>query len=262
MRQFNSKSYIRNPKSEIGRAFTLIELLVVISIITLVIVASLPVLSKMQEGTQLSAAVTTVTVAVEATRKLAMAREGDIEPPVGAKYSGAALVFSPSGEMRLTKNDQQAENSSGYLEPTLNGYADVAGLDFIELPKRARIQGIIRAGPGSGTTLFIDPPFAIRFDEEGRHIVASAQGTSPSSLDRMVIYDGDHNGVYDDSDRRGSYTIDSYNKAAAWDSTELKHELPFEGLESVVGVRIFDIRDPNTFQDLFFSRYTGTPIKP
>ncbi|MCG8509982.1 MAG: hypothetical protein MI741_12210, partial [Rhodospirillales bacterium] len=106
-------------------------------------------------------------------------------------------------------------------------------------------------------------------------IVSTAQSVT-NSVDRQVFYDHNHNYYYENDAGRGSYDYDAFinNIDSQFDSREAfqKHRLPFGRLEAVAGIRVINVEegydfanpqnsDPDSYVDLFFSRYTGAPIR-
>lgn len=255
--------------------FTLTELLVVIAIIGLLLGVGVASSRALFRSGHIDAAINTISMAVASTRTLAVEDRSsgfiDCDPATPGDqegdYSGMALIFTPAGELRVTVNVPQARYRSGELlelgHPTLtsgrpaNGYADVPGIDYLQLPKDAAVVGLVRAG---SSMRVYPPPFAIRFDERGNLRVAHTPGRRPGKEDinfeLLVVYDGNYNGWFDirdnvtarryttpipyppqnptlfdpDSDR---FDPDNWNEEAQ------KYELPFERLEAVIGVVIY-----------------------
>lgn len=280
-------------------AFTLIEMLVVLGIIVLLVAMLVP-LAKLITGGRAEAGWNTVKAAVEVARRYAtrvVEFERDLDNTVGIQkgnYSGVAIVFGPSNELRLVENDQNAEDGSGDpLElkdnPQRNGYKDIPDRDWVYLPRGVGVVGIAR-NQTDGLVLYA-PPFAIRFDEYG-HLIAA----QPSSKDRLVYYDGNLDGRYQlGSDRPNNYNPAPYDPEHSDYNTANLNKMRFEELETVVGVVVFD---KGTFYDdgfnlipdgsngaiigthwdedsaitkggwilhfgrtIFFNRYTGTMIR-
>jgi type II secretory pathway pseudopilin PulG len=288
-------------------AFTLIELLVVIVIMLGVAAATMPVMNAMYAGSRESAGVNTLTVAVAQARMYATADPGPKEvssgsPPtlVSVRYQGAALILDQAGDIRLVEHNQAAKDTAGVLlhinnpsppPPSRRGYQDL-GLNYIQTPANVGYVGIIRhrTGPNSSEIELIAPPFAIAFDQQGRLLIDDDGPTYASTLDDRVFYDADFNGRYDtrtSADRPDNYKPSNFlNRASNYSVSADKWILPFEVIETVAGVLVYDttkitdltsgsngyidnsassnhLRDQllAVGQPVFFSRMTGAPIK-
>jgi len=217
--------------------FSLIELLVVVSIVSIVLALSFPMISAMRRDTSVSNGVNTVAVAVASIRRYAtknVAFPSDLLPDnpaipqtlggQGGLYSGAAAIFTPAGEIRLTRNDAGAISkdlpaSTGTLlersGPTdgdvqsstmprneLNGFRDLE-IDYLLLPSDTGVAGINRVSggtvavgnPASDPPWLLPPPFAVWFDQNG-YMVATGwdlSGNRPNDY-QFVYYDGDYDG--------------------------------------------------------------------
>ena len=227
--------------------FTLIELLVVIAIVVLVTGIAVPLFGALSGAVRAGGAVNTVHVSVAAARAYATR---DLNGPftlVGGRYSGTAVIFTPANEIRLVENIPFARNGSGnYLEAGgRNGYADIEGRDYIKLSRDNAVAGIARNTPGDA--ILLTPPFAIRFDQRGA--LLSGQ---PSSADKVVYYDGDRDGAFEVSIGRTSappYNPDDWNPDQRYNNqpvpadAEGRYHLPFEEIESVVGVIVYSDKD-------------------
>ena len=159
------------------------------------------------------------------------------------------VVLPSCHHARLVENDQTALDQGGYsLEQSdKNGYADIRDRDYITLPRGAGIVGIVRAGAG---LQLLPPPFAVRFDAQGRLFVGD-----PWSSDPYVFYDANFNGRYQQDKTRDNAFPSSFNYVPAqWDPESSsyiasndtsdspgvhpdtgRHKLPFEVVETVVG---------------------------
>lgn len=260
-----------------GRAFSLIELLIVIAIMGLLAAMIIPMINPFMRFATGGSTTNTINAAVAAARAFATNGPADLHPIIdNASFSGAAIIFTPSNELRLVWNDQYALDVSGnHLESNtshtrgLNGYRDIPGRDYIQLPNDAGIVGIARNS--TGDPVLITPPFAVRFNEHGVVVASPIQDDAHPD---MVFYDANHDGRFDidnsytaNGARRSNpynpasinllyssnpYTPDYwdprsplYNRADAtiYDSSQLRHKLPFERLEAVVAVLIFSMSD-------------------
>ena len=298
----NELTHMNTHRRTSRSGFTVPELIVVLSVAIMLLGSLAPALSALRSSTQMQVAINTVSIAVTAARAYATAGTeddlGDLAEQypneyaefTGFEYSGTAMLFTPAGELRLVQNVQLARNgSNNYLQPLRNGYADVSERDYIKLPRDVGIVGIARNRSSITGLLLLTPPFAIRFDPHGGLVAAQ-----PASLNRTVYYDRDYNGTYTTSvGRTASYSPDAWDpnspayNPAHWNNTENLHELPFDEIETVVGVVIYSkrelrgsgrnhsasvalgnpinesardwIRENGTI--LFFSRYSGAVIK-
>lgn len=233
-------------------AFTLIELLVVIAIIAILMSLAFPAIAVMQRLTRGGATQTTIGVAVRTASAYAAKPVADLTNPYTGgtpptlRANGAAVLFTPNGDIRILETDRLAFNAASPSEPLQAmsparfGYTDVQPKrDYINLPGNAGVVGIIRVGPN--TIRLITPPFAVRFDRFGQINTGSGAGEKT----HMVYYDSNYDGQYDDSIARSS----TYNPDI-WDSRQnnwnglldpdgLRPQLPFEEIETVVGVLMF-----------------------
>lgn len=254
--------------------FTIVELLVTLAIVGLLIGLTFPVMNKLTEYSRGSAGANAVSVAVNAARiynhRMAESDKGSAGDPFppGADYSGTAALFTPAGEIRLVINDQAAATSGGSF-PTntleaqgFNGYKDIDGIDYVTLPRTAGIVGVIRTGdtgvPADDLEL-IPPPFAIRFNKHGQVIVPPTPMTDADYL----YYDGDYDSpaAYETGKDRGSphgtspYNPQDWTAANAIASgnvgPEGRYELPFEKIEVVSGVILFDAGQLTLTQDTY-----------
>lgn len=276
-------------------AFTIIEMLVVIAIMSLLLLIAFPTINMMQRLTGTTAGLNTISVGVVAARHYATRRTVDlsaVDPTyAGLNYSGAALLVTPAREMRLVESDQLAEDGNGELlqqntEP-FNGYKDIDDAEYITMPKRTGIVGLMRNNDETMPSLFT-PPFAIVFNNHGQLVVGQPSDDTGVAL---VVYDGDGNGAHEVTDKRKS-TYDPDDWQDIWNDTANKFELPFEVIDSVVGVIVFEETDLRAAQasdggnlnlkssgntgplnsdardwilengtPVFFNRYTGAPMR-
>lgn len=244
--------------------FTLPELIVVTAVAIILLGSLAPALSALRGATQMQAAINTISVATTTARAYATLSVNDLDGTArdleDLRYSGTAMLFTPAGELRLVRNDQLARNGSNNLLQTetserRNGYTDITSRDYIQLPRDVGVVGIARNRATLLGLLLLTPPFAIRFDQNGG-LIAGQRNTSPQ---RVVYYDGDYDGDYETTIRRTAgydpdrwdpnspdYTTDRWVSRARVNGnwvTVLKYALPFEEIETVVGVIIYSKQD-------------------
>lgn len=230
------------------RGFTIVELLTSVFIIVVVMAIIFPVIGSLKNGSRIEAGLNTVSLASDVARAWSTAslpqvdRGSDpVNPVFGATYSGTAAIFCPTNEVRIVINNQGAFDGANSLEAAgVNGYWDyrrVNGgkrdLDYISIPQGSGVAGIHRFGNNTNAVHFLAPPFAITFDESGTLV----QGT--------IYYDGDLDGNYDTGRNRltvpGGYDPADWDRdSVAVDGTELVRPLPFEAIETIAGVVIYD----------------------
>ncbi|MEM1213385.1 MAG: hypothetical protein AAGI68_13940 [Planctomycetota bacterium] len=235
-------------------AFTIVELLAVIFIITIVLGITFPVISAFRDSSKTASGVTTVSTAVDVARAYATNRiQADLRdaatPITDATFSGTAALFTPAGQVRLVENDQLAVDQFGanVETGTFEAYADIPNLDFVTLTSGTGIVGVQRFAGGTtvNNLALLPPPFAIAFNEEGVMI------TEPNT----IVYDSDGDQVYNTGIQRvslGSYTPADWDRDAQDVQTlpngDIKRELPFELIEVVTAVIVFDL---DAFYDEF-----------
>jgi prepilin-type N-terminal cleavage/methylation domain-containing protein len=244
--------------------FSLIEMLVVVSIIAVVLALSFPMIGAMRRDSSVSAGVNTIAQAASAirlyaTRNVVFPTDLLIDDPrragtigsQGGLYSGAAAIFTPAGEIRLTRNYAQArssdlpglsassidllervgpttglvQGSSGIPVNELNGFTDLL-IDYILLPKDTGVAGInrvsvgpVRAATSTNPPLLLAPPFAVWFDQSGYMIATGWDSVNNIPNDyQFVYYDGNYDGDYaigragtNRSNMAGGYNPDFYN---------------------------------------------------
>lgn len=212
------------------RGYTLIELLVVISIMIVSLSIIIPSINQFIELTTDNTAKNGFNTALTAIRAYATRDVGSRNSAASSTYSGVAIIVTPACELRLTENDQFAQDvSSGtgheYLENNstygnLNAYIDLDDREYITIPKDTGIVGILSP---TGNTKYISPPFAIRFDEKGQLAVTD---TSTQQNDTYVYYDGNYDGYLtlnlsnDGSSRTKPFDGFDQYKVQQWDRNE------------------------------------------
>ncbi|MEM9346304.1 MAG: prepilin-type N-terminal cleavage/methylation domain-containing protein [Planctomycetota bacterium] len=233
-----------------AQGFSIIELLVSISIIVLLIGISYPFLNALNRGSRVEAGLNIVGMSADVARQWVQfrswANDGstDINSAVDEQYSGTAAIYCPTGEIRMVFNFRNAQNGGAFLEDNtaiynLNGYQDMPGVDYIRIPDGVGIVGIKRTGTAGNAVDFIAPPFAIAFNELGQLSFGDGNGE--------IHYDGDGDDDYEIAADRNS--VGGYDPAN-WTSDNaplspdgLTLELPFEAIECVPGVVVFNLDD-------------------
>jgi len=247
------------------RAFTLLELGMTIFIIALVIAVIFPALGAIKRGAYESSGANGVVAGVIAARAYAPRDRIGIFADIDGNgslgnYSGVAILFTPANELRLIENVPHAvDQSNDFLELIgLNGYADIPGRDYIVLPANRGYMGITRidddSGPGVDSALvLLPPPFAMRFDENGQ-LSPGGENTDAN----YVYYDGDYDDKWETTnsdDRDVAYDPTAWDPD--WNMSLTKHvnrklwPLPFDKIETVIGVLVFDKAE-------VYSRFKGS----
>lgn len=247
---------------------TILELITVVIIVAVIMGLIFPTLGALRRSTRGAGGANAVQAAVVAARAFATRdRDGRFieiggqpcQPSFGCGDSGAAIVFTPNGDMRIVENTPFAGDENGmFMELSgLSGYIDIAGRDAIRMPENIGVMGVTR----NGGVLFLPPPFAMRFDNAG-HLVVSNDNTD------VVYYDGNGDGVIDTTrDRSNAFDPNEPFNGSGSDDFDLKlwdpyeeqdpvllgdlhkdHDtgrwpLPFERLEAVLGVVLYDKDD-------------------
>jgi len=245
-----------NPRRA-AAGFTLIELLVVVAIIVVVVSISLAFLQGMRRGAGTAAGRDTISMAVDVTRAWSTRYQADYEGvAAGVRYRGTAAIFTPAGKVRIVKHDPLGEDKDGDLlsDRSLRGYHDVEKLDYVDIPSGVGVAGIQRNSSESEVE-FIAPPFAITFNEDGQLITRIEDKTTDERQD-VVYYDNAYNSsdaypviindVYDTRDRDSYQPAEWVNPNAepdgdpVWDDNVDRRRLPFEAIETVPGLVLYN----------------------
>lgn len=232
-----------------SRGFSITELIVVIGIAALLIGFTFPVISSLFRGTKISGGLNTIGMSVDVARQWVALAAWDTDltglPPQPQDYSGTAALVCPTGEVRIVVNERRAQDqNNNFLEANTvnkqNGYSDLNGVDYIQIPNGVGVVGIFR--DSSGVRL-LAPPFAIAFNENGHMHFGDGNG--------QIYYDGDGSGRYETNDDRSGYD------PAEWDGTsgsnndevlnrnsgnagDLRRALPFDAIACVPGVIVYE----------------------
>ena len=230
--------------------FTLIEMLVVVSIIVIVMAISFPMIGAMRRDSSASAGINTISVAIPSVRRYATDDKtfsSDLDPTTATIvelgiYSGAAAIFTPAGEIRLTRNIDTAksrdfvtgsrfleqhgpraikEQGPGLPKRELNGFEDI-DIDYLLLPSDTGVAGINRVSGGvqngstaadDGPPLLLPPPFAVWYNQSGYLVATGWDAFDGHHNDyQYVYYDGDYDGNFkalDTTPRSFRWTTDT-----------------------------------------------------
>ena len=222
--------------------FTLIEMLVVVSIIVLVVAITFPLLGAMSASVRGDSGLNTIHVAVASARAYATRDVGGQLAATGGRYSGTAIIFTPTNEMRIVENTVD----SG---PTFdqNGYESIPGRDYVLLSDDLGVVGIARGGVTATEVFLLTPPFAVRFDQHGQLIAGRDLLTRAHS----VFYDSDYDGSIDvNSDRSDLAPYDpddwdpkSPNEPNVPVDVDNGYYQPFDRLDAVIGVVLYNKKE-------------------
>ena len=233
------------------RGFTLAELLVVITVIVLLFTVVAPNFNAMISAGIEDSAVSVISAAT-ATARVYATRTQSFS---AGSYQGAALLFTPSGEVRVVHHIEAAADGLGQRlvdkSPPKAGYADLPGEDFFTLPEAVSVVGITRgsnAGIGSGAAnLFVmTPPFAVRFNSHGTLI--SRRTAKGDASNMAMYYDGDGNTQYVLGNQRASgYNPNLYDpRTSQYVSSNFvggKIRFGIDGIDTVVAVIAYKALD-------------------
>ncbi len=273
--------YAQNPirpssRDESRSAFTLAELLIVITVIVLLFTIIAPSFKQLLTTGTRESATSTVGVAATTIRSYATKTKAfNVN-----SYQGTALIFTPANEIRFVISDDScvdgANASLSAKSPQQAGYVDVPGQDYVQLPDDTGVIGVTRGGAfGSGVVRLYTPPFAVRFNGQGNLIARTAS----TNYDGCVYYDGNGDGqCVVTKNRQSPYLFDGFTTGAydptRWDPSNKiyqpfndattnagiatnttglvagvagayngRYKLPFEQIDSVVGVLIYSKSD-------------------
>jgi len=246
------------------RSFTLIELMVVVALIAIALGIAFPMIAKFVTQGTASSSTTLVSAAVSAARAYSTQQKafGGTTVPFDDGFAGAAMIFTPQGEIRLVQNVEFIKDAGGaWLEANnRNGYTDIPEQEYITIPENVGVMGITRGGQfgGNATLYFLPPPFAVRFDSAGKIVVGAPDpGGSTSDTEakrRFVMYDWDNDAeVAVGSIRTSPGNADSPYSPEAWDpgsnvasdpnleqDDQGRWSMPFDRIEVVAGILLYN----------------------
>ena len=318
-----------------SRGFTLTELLIVIAILILLLSVAVPAVSRLlnagREDSAFAALGAAIATARSYTGRNPVLDYGPFQGTALIVTPANELrivqhVPDDAVSSQFTDDPHLNVDRGGYR---LLGYADIGGEGYIRLPKGVGLVGISRHT--SAQPHLLAPPFALRFDNNG-HLRVDASHGVPSNYARNaagqghIFYDGNYDGDWGGGPRgewpeAGDHPRDDGYNPRFWDPEfagktpgdsgdadphdnpraiyhrdQQKFMLPFDALETVIGVIAFDKQTlysqfgPNALQSqdtdntppaehgnlrpevrqwlfengkvMFFNRYSGAVIKP
>ena len=241
----------RAKKTE-SAGFTLAELLVVITVIVLLFTVVAPQFSGMISAGIEDSAVSVISAAT-ATARVYATRTQSFS---AGSYQGAALLFTPSGEVRIVRHVESAVDGNGTVRlvdknPPHAGYEDLPGEDFFNIPEAVGVVGVTRGGANvaAGELYIMPPPFAIRFNSDGSLI---SRRTLKGSSNRAMYYDGTGDGrctLTGAGLRTSSYNANLYDpRSSDYVSSNFvaglgKIRFGIDGIDTVVAVIAFNMND-------------------
>ncbi len=246
------------------------ELMVVVSLIVLLLGFSVPLVFKIDEISRDRSGVNTFGVAVTAARAYATRRIADLDSVPQAEYSGAAVMVTPMNQLRIIADKQDPTmEAAGFSAYDYDN--QTKRMEAISMPRGVGVVGITRSSTGIKV---IAPPFAIRFNRHGQ-LITEARNTKGSLTDAQWA-DVRRNLVYIDHNLDGAYSTTGTPRPAAYDSGPWDPDvtsnisgkwsagatdwtLPFDTLESVIGVIVYSKAD---FEDSGGKMSTATYTPP
>lgn len=218
----------------------------VIAILFAFIAFLFPMLSALSGSSRVEAGLNIVGMSADVARQWVSPSKWDQDTTDGVfheQYNGTAALFTPMNEIRIVVNFRNAlsatsgvplEDSRNAPSPlATNGYTDRRGLDYMQIPSGAGVVGIQRVGSGAQQVRFLAPPFAIAFNESGQLNFGDANG--------LIYYDGNGDARFDVGDGRTlGYNPADWSGDANPNPTTLIRDLPFEAIECVSGVLVYD----------------------
>lgn len=239
-----------------AHGFSIVELIVSISIIAILIGITFPVISVMTSSSRAEAGLNVAGMSADVARQWvqaeAWANDASTQAPINERYSGTAALFCPTDEIRIVANDRNARDGTAFLEDQpqeQNGYEDLSQVAYIKIPNGVGVAGVYkdpRPGPNFGQVRFIAPPFAIAFNELGQLNYGDNRG--------LIYYDSNGDNRYNRAQARtAGYNPSEWNDTRDEDGNDpngnnnftsgLSLTLPFEAIECVSGVVVYDTKD-------------------
>ena len=261
---------INQPGLRLARpGFTAVEMVLVIFVIVLLAGISTMGINQMFVSSRQGNAELMSTAAVAQARTFAVRPSQVVS--MNGEYQGAAALFTPSNEIRLITHDDRVKDNSPnftYLyQRGKVGYVDLVDpktgrtFDYIEMPENIGVVGITRGNSGFQ---LITPPFAVRFNRHG--VIVAAKTADDTNI---IHYDGDYT-EYDNAQFPPVYepTVSTTRTRALpisppgspydpgafdpesndydpssfdpWDEKRERYKLPFEVIETVLGIVVYD----------------------
>ena len=262
-----------------ARGITLLEMLAVIAMIAVLFGIAAPIVGAMRKHSQIESGRNAISAATKAVRGFATQGGPDLKLVAGGfadGFSGVGMLFTPQNHIRLIENTQISSfDDNTYVEAAgLNDYTDIPDREYVTLPRNLGAAGIVRLTDGS--IELISPPFGIVFDKRGQIVHSPFADPAHASFGdgshALIYYDGN----YDDSIQRltatnGSWrgsphalgtpynpelwnpngtgysgSDDTSSNPGVYSPTSAAHpaagktKLPFEAIETVVGIILFN----------------------
>lgn len=287
------------------RGITLLEMLAVIAMIAVLFGIAAPIVGAIRRHSQVESGRNAISAATKAIRGYATQGGANLNAVTGGDgFSGVAMLFTPQSHIRLVENTQLAQYDDGTFVEAAGGnnYTDIADRDYVTLPKNLGVAGMVRLSDGS--IELIGPPFGIVFNERGQIVHSPfadpAHASWGTAEQNLIYYDGNYDneiprltgaagswrgsphalgtpydtnlwnpnsgsyaGSDDDSSNPGIFTPSNTS-----DPNIGKNKLPFEAIETVVGVVMYNSlnlqdtlgRTPSPFRHS--ATVNGVPVLP
>jgi prepilin-type N-terminal cleavage/methylation domain-containing protein len=259
------------------RGITLLEMLAVIAMIAVLVGIAAPIVGAMRRHSQVESGRNAISAATKAVRGYTTQGGPNLcALTAGDGFSGVGMLFTPQSHIRLIENTQLTRFDDGtFVEANgCNDFTDIPDRDYVTLPKNLGVAGIVRLTNGSIEV--ISPPFGILFNKRGQIVHSPyadpGHASYGNSKQNVIYYDGN----YDDSIPKTSAVAGSwrgnphalaapynpelwnpngtgyvgsndttsnpgnYTPTASGDPDANKAKQPFDAIETVVGVIMFN----------------------